>query len=1684
MQVSRESMRLARVTMLNWILKTLKSFQTWRLAGSCVFLSGLFFAALPILAAEPADLFVPGEVLVKLRSSRDRESMSISHLLPGAVVEKTFGKLGWQLVRLPEGMSVSEGLKRLRDSREVSETEPNYRLQLLAGAGDPKASDLWGLQKIGAPKAWGLAGDGPKVVVGVIDSGVNYRHPDLAANIWKNPGEIAGNGFDDDQNGYVDDVYGIDLMDGDSDPMDDHGHGSHVAGTIAAVRDNGLGVVGVSPQANIMAVRIFAADKSSSAATAVEAFLYAIDLKDRGVNLRVLNCSWGSQYPNLVLKTAISAAEAAGISVVCGAGNEHQNSDYRPFFPANYDVPGVISVVASTEADEPAFFSNYGETTAHLAAPGLWIPSTYKGGPDYATMSGTSMAAPHVSGAAALLLSRQSDLTPAAIKSLLIRTADRLPAWEGKAVANGRLNLAKAMETLVASPNANAPEPRPVPRTVSAISAVSRNNQGFLGDLSSSSVSISGDGRFLVFVSAATNLAAGDSNDKDDVFLHDRMAGTTIRISQSATGEQGDDDSGSPVISEDGDHVAFESLASNLVFDDTNNSQDIFLFHRLTGQIEMLSLSPEGIPGDGHSGRAGLSGAGRYVVFASAAANLVSNDRNGLQDVFLRDTELKSTTRLSVGRAGVESDGLSDRPAISRDGRYVAFHSAGATLVPNDRNGAFDVFVYDRETSQLELASQTSSGLRGNDDSAHPSISADGRFVAFQSWASNLEAGDANFASDVFLRDRQESLTRRISVGNNRAAGDADSRFPFISADGRYVVFESAATSLIQGDTGLASDIFLYDRLATKVSKLTFNALGLPAGNDSAQPRLSGDGRFVAFQSLAFNLVPGDGNAVSDIFVLDRGAASADLLIRSQGETSFAGDGVIGHAVMQRKSQSVGLGGTATYELRLDNTGQSTNSFSVVGTGSQPGWKVQLFDALSAGRLIASDARSAGWTTPPLPPGSNVVLRLEVTPVAFTGSGQTLDIELKVALANSRTALDAVHAVTFRPFSSPEKLCASRANDGTMAPDNSSTPSLSADGRFVAYASDASGLVANDYNASPDIFVFDRAAQRTVCVSRPADGSVANGPSENPSLSRDGRFIAFQSRAGNLVPKDTNGRDDIFVKDRILGTIQRVSVASDNAQASRGSQRPVISGDGQAVAFESLAENLTALDGNQSWDIFVHHRTTGQTICASRAPNGETGNGDSLGAAISADGRYVAFDSYASNLVPQDTNNATDVFVFDVSAQTLELVSKTQTGAGGNGPSSHASISADGRHVLFASTADDLVAGDTRKVRDLFLYDREQRQLKRIETELTGFGHTLSPNGRWIGFTAEAPNHFLNQTNRFGGVFLYEIQSGLLTQMSRTRDDVSGNDHSQSVAFSADGRYVAYASWAPNLRGEAGYEASQIFVFDQAMFQPDEWLRREGDTASRGRNLFSLEGQSLEQLLSLDATNVTRITLHNSGSFTDRFALTATAENGPWSVRFFESASGAEITGQIMGGGWGTADLALGEKQELQVVFQPRTRAEPIEATTQKVVLKATSVSDPHKSDAVQIVAALDADADELPDAWEIRYFGSTVRGAGNADFDGDGFSDRAEYNAGTNPTNAVSALRITQVEKTGSERISIRWASEANRYYSVARSAGLGLPFEKVNENLRGTPPENIFQDVVAADGRTYFYRIEVQRP
>ena len=400
---------------------------------------------------------------------------------------------------------------------------------------------------------------------------------------------------------------------------------------------------------------------------------------------------------------------------------------------------------------------------------------------------------------------------------------------------------------------------------------VSVNSAEVEGNDASDTTAMSADGRFVAFISEADNLVDGDDNGEADIFVRDRQTGTTEQVSVNSDEEGGNDSSDDPRITPDGRYVVFSSFSDNLVDDDTNDQADIFLRDRQTGTTERVSLTDddEETESDG-SFLPDVSSDGRYVAFQSSADDLVAGDEEGVSRHLRRDRMAGTTVRVSVGAGGGEPTTTARTPRSAATGTWWPSRRAPRTSrVRRTADFGSDVFVRDISAATTTRVSVDSAGVRGDDESLEPAITPDGRYVVFQSWADNLVAGDTNGASDIFLHDRQTGDTEIVSLTDAEGLGDDDSFRPDISADGRFVSFESWATNLVAGDTNGTDDAMVRDRQNGTTTRVSVSTTGTEGDDETYVPLISDNGFVVGFSSYATNLVDADTNDVSDVFVRD-----------------------------------------------------------------------------------------------------------------------------------------------------------------------------------------------------------------------------------------------------------------------------------------------------------------------------------------------------------------------------------------------------------------------------------------------------------------------------------------------------------------------------------------------------------------------------------------------------------------------------------------------------------------------------------------------------------------------------------------------------------------------------------------------------------------------------------------------
>ena len=388
----------------------------------------------------------------------------------------------------------------------------------------------------------------------------------------------------------------------------------------------------------------------------------------------------------------------------------------------------------------------------------------------------------------------------------------------------------------------------------------------------SSDPDVSAGGRYVVFSSEATSLVTGDTNHTSDVFIRDRTKNTTQRVSLRNSGKQANGGSWGASVSSNGRYVVFSSGATNLVTHDTNGIEDVFVRDRVAKTTKRVSVTSSGSQAVGYyANLPAISGNGRFVVFSAAAKNLVKGENQAVSEVFIRDLRTRKTKRVSVAKGGGKPNASSyDAAAISSDGRFVVFDSSASNLVSHDTNSASDVFIRDMKKGTTKRVSVSNGGAQAKGYSYAGDVSDNGRYVTFSSDAKNLVSGDTNGLSDVFVRDISAKTTKRASVNSAGHQANGNSSQPVSSGNGRWVAFESYATSLCAGDYNDCRDVFVRDRVNNKTSRLSVSSAGVEGNDDSDMsygPAINANGSCVVFGSWATNLVPNDTNDVYDVFL-------------------------------------------------------------------------------------------------------------------------------------------------------------------------------------------------------------------------------------------------------------------------------------------------------------------------------------------------------------------------------------------------------------------------------------------------------------------------------------------------------------------------------------------------------------------------------------------------------------------------------------------------------------------------------------------------------------------------------------------------------------------------------------------------------------------------------------------------
>jgi len=924
---------------------------------------------------------------------------------------------------------------------------------------------------------------------------------------------------------------------------------------------------------------------------------------------------------------------------------------------------------------------------------------------------------------------------------------------------------------------------------------------------------ITPDGRFVVFSSSASDLVPGDNDFFTlDVFLRDRLAGTTTLVSDSLTGSGGNGDSTAASVSTNGQFMVFQSDATNIVSGDTNAATDVFLNDVVNAQLYTISIATNGITGNGASTDPVMTPDGRYVAFISTANNLVPNDTNNIPDVFVRDVINGTTVCASVGALTNATIGTTmSSPAITPDGRYVAFFSTAKGLAAGVTSASQgEIYVRDLVNNKTIWASTNAAALATRSASfapipAHPVISDDGRYVAFKSGATNIPAGTPDF--DFILQfDSVANTTTLVSTnGLSPVAFHDDAYGPEMTPDGRYVAFVTHETIPIFG-TLTNIGVRVWDR-TTGSNVLASITMGgqFPSNTISESPAMSPDGRFVVFRSTATNLVNGTTSNLFHIYLRDL-----------QSGTTVLAD--------------ANTNGVAT-----------TDSYDAIPKLSADG-RFVVFDSPD-GKLVALDNNYAedvfvrdtmlGMTELISQHGANVP--------SFAGDRFDLSSAYSMSddgrwVAFTSFADDLVENDTNR---APDvfvhdnltgtNICVSVDVNGRFVLSNTLvTPVISGNGQYVAFVSSATNLVFNRPNPAANIFLRNLQTATTTLVSVNSSGTAGgNKDASAPAISADGRYVAFQSYATDLIPSGPP----------VLSTYVRDTVSSltTDISSSNAVCFPSISADGHYVAYLGWQSHLQVWDNQLGKNVYTNslllsQGVLSQAICPTGTlvlyaltnnvfmvddfvgksnvitiPAGKATLKDSK--PWSADGRYFVFVTDTSK-VAGDNNGTNDVYLCDLQSSTFKLISvNSGHTASANDRSDSPVISGDGRFVAYRSFATDIVPGAVNPP-NIYLFDQTTGSNTLLSAGMTGWARiaeskkpAINTNGSVVLFESLGTGQNSGDLNRaqdiigstrdgdgdgipdFWTQYYFGHADGQAGDLSRAGDDADGDGLSNLQEF-------------------------------------------------------------------------------------------------------------------------------------------------------------------------------------------------------------------------------------------------------------------------------------------------------------
>ena len=897
-------------------------------------------------------------------------------------------------------------------------------------------------------------------------------------------------------------------------------------------------------------------------------------------------------------------------------------------------------------------------------------------------------------------------------------------------------------------------------------------------------------------------------------------------------------DSYMPIVTPNGRYVLFASVANNLVMTNSDGTVtggprhwlDVYLRDRLEGTTTLVSDNLAGVCGDGNSYPTGLSTNGQFALFESSATDLVTNDVNFANNVYVRDVVNNITMLVSVNTNSVSGNGNSHSSVMTPDGRFVAFASEANDLVPSDTNGITDVFLRDLQAGTTALISE---GAQADNSipyypwssiSDSPVITPDGRYVAFFSSATNLIPG-VNTAGEVYVRDtvadtmlwastNARSLFQSIyGTANELSCNES------ISTNGQFVAFEACLNNSYQTVNNI-NGIILRNNLLTGQTDIIYTNAYVPPTATHADFNLlsmTPDGRFVAFVA---NDAANDGNSVVNLWDADTetntpisvdritglpviGFCNA-LIINSTGQyLAFlcSGTNLTTNAVVSTNLYLRDLQAGNTYLIDVGTNGNG------VGLDAS-----STFSMADDGGMVAFDSSSANLVSGDLNRNNDVF--------AYNLSAGTTELISKPAY----------------PSESPNGL------------NEIFSTCISTNGRYVAFASDANNLTANDTNIFRDVYVSDLLLGSNILVSVGTNGYAANGVSTQPSISGDGHFVAFASYAVNLVTGETNKVEHVFRRDLVARTNALVSASTNGSFGNNNSYSPIISSDGRYVLFHSLAQNLATGIPTSIENLFLRDMqsrtnnalTTNGVVSASMTPDGQSVAFIGVNKVGSVTNLYVwnapsAKLSYTNLSIPPALTNVSIsadgrwiAYTTRTSLEAYDLIGESNYLIGTALLDSRSGMQFDGsdRYLVFA-TKSKLAPADTNGTYDVYVHDFQlgANLLVSLSFNSTNAANgpsylpVISPDGRYVAYRSLAGNIVPNSGTNIGNVFVYDLSNNATMLMSVNQaGTAAANGWSTAPVFSGDGSTLAFESYASDLLGPAFNEYSSIYAFGLTNF--------------------------------------------------------------------------------------------------------------------------------------------------------------------------------------------------------------------------------------------------------------------------